>query len=587
MSATTRAHHDWSGDGEELYLDCESTKGATPDQQQPEECSRMLFFARCPPTLPQHELLQLFGKFGHITEFNLYRRWAKAKNSKGCGTVVYADKASAAAAMAALDGKQSWPESESPMVVEWAQPSKLRLAARTDNTPAGAQPSSDAPTTKTPAAPGGQSTAAGQSSASSSNSSSMHTAKQQLPRLLPLLQPATHSSGSSSGAALSASQRLMHEAMSVQAASLDCHSSTATACSPLSEHEAQCTMPSHVVPMLASLMLDLPPAISGSVPGMQHASAPNNFMRHQCTWGDRDSAASLPQVCPPMATLPAGCNSNDYQGFSAEPASHVHSFPLPSLSSSSNIWSAPNNAMPHSMMHDNALLLQQQARSAAATAAMQSMSGPLLQASAGAMAAAAAAAPLHSTSCVWPQEDRSANLFYSAEHAYENVACNGSFAAAASAAAAAAAAAGHSSSLLAHSSTSGTLPSLLEVIPAMNWLQLQQNDQQHAVNAAAAMAGNPSSSMSGPFVSYAGSSSRSSAAGHVRAAQAASAALQEVSLDLNSQAAQVLLGSLDFVKIISGADVSVASTGKGLQLRLWGSAAQIESACGTLRLLLL
>ncbi|WIA09488.1 hypothetical protein OEZ85_008888 [Tetradesmus obliquus] len=206
MSATTRAHHDWSGDDEELYLDCESTKGATPDQQQPEECSRMLFFARCPPTLPQHELLQLFGKFGHITEFNLYRRWAKAKNSKG------------------------------------------------------------------------------------------------------------------------------------------------------SSHEAQCTMPSHVVPMLASLMLDLPPAISGSVPGMQHANAPNNFMRHQCTWGDRDSAASLPQ---------------------------------------------------------------------------------------------------------------------------------------------------------------------------------------------------------------------------------------EVSLDLNPQAAQVLLGSLDFVKIRSGADVSVASTGKGLQLRLWGSAAQVESACGTLRLLLL
>ncbi|WIA29573.1 hypothetical protein OEZ86_012066 [Tetradesmus obliquus] len=481
MSATTRAHHDWSGDDEELYLDCESTKGATPDQQQPEECSRMLFFARCPPTLPQHELLQLFGKFGHITEFNLYRRWAKAKNSKGCGTVVYADKASAAAAVAALDGKQSWPESESPMVVEWAQPSKLQLAARTDNTPAGAQPSSDAPTTKTPAAPGGQSTAAGQSSASSSNSSSVHTAKQQLPRLLPLLQPAMHSSGSSSGAALSASQRLMHEAMRVQAASLDCHSSTATACCRLSEHEAQCTMPSHVVPMLASLMLDLPPAISGSVPCMQHASAPNNFMRHQCTWGDRDSDASL------------------------------------------------------------------------------------------------------------PQEDRSANLFYSAEHAYENVACNGSLAAAANAAAAAAAAAaaGHSSGLLAHSSASGTLPSLLEVIPAMSWLQLQQNDQQHAVNAAAAMAGNPSGSMSGSFVSYAGSGSSSGAAGHVSAAQAACASLQEVSLDLNPQAAQVLLGSLDFVKIRSGADVSVGSTGKGLQLRLRGSAAQIESACGTLRLLLL
>jgi RNA recognition motif-containing protein len=97
----------------------------------------MLFFARCPPSLPQGELLQLFGRFGHITGFNLYRRWAKAKNSKGCGTVVYTDKASAAAAVAALNGKQSWPESESPMVVEWAQPSKLRLAGRSDDAAAG------------------------------------------------------------------------------------------------------------------------------------------------------------------------------------------------------------------------------------------------------------------------------------------------------------------------------------------------------------------------------------------------------------------------------------------------------------------
>lgn len=156
---------------------------------------------------------------------------------------------------------------------------------------AGAQPSSDAPTTKTPAAPGGQSTAAGQSSASSSNSSSVHTAKQQLPRLLPPLQPATHSSGSSSGAALSASQRLMHEAMRVQAASLDCHSSTATACCRLSEHEAQCTMPSHVVPMLASLV---------SQPHAQQHSSPTSELQ-QCALLSavcvcRDAAAA---ACPP------------------------------------------------------------------------------------------------------------------------------------------------------------------------------------------------------------------------------------------------------------------------------------------------
>jgi heme A synthase len=107
------------------------------DQQQPGESSRTLFFARCPPTLPHHELLQLFAKFGHITSFNLYRRWAKAKNSKGCGTVVYADKASAAAALAALDGKQQWPESETPMVVEWAQASKIRNQAPAMEAPAG------------------------------------------------------------------------------------------------------------------------------------------------------------------------------------------------------------------------------------------------------------------------------------------------------------------------------------------------------------------------------------------------------------------------------------------------------------------
>jgi hypothetical protein len=99
------------------------------DQQLPEEDSRALFFARCPPTLPQHELLQLFGKFGHITSFNLYRRWAKAKNSKGCGTVVYADKVSADAALAALDRTHQWPESETPMVVERAQASKMRNQA--------------------------------------------------------------------------------------------------------------------------------------------------------------------------------------------------------------------------------------------------------------------------------------------------------------------------------------------------------------------------------------------------------------------------------------------------------------------------
>ncbi|KAF6257957.1 hypothetical protein COO60DRAFT_1694322 [Scenedesmus sp. NREL 46B-D3] len=100
MSAISPTLFDWSRQGAELSNDCETFK--------------------------------LFGEFGDITSFNLYRRWAKAKNSKGCGTVVYADKVSAAAALAALDGKQAWPESETPMVVEWAQAGKIRPAPADD-----------------------------------------------------------------------------------------------------------------------------------------------------------------------------------------------------------------------------------------------------------------------------------------------------------------------------------------------------------------------------------------------------------------------------------------------------------------------
>jgi hypothetical protein len=353
----------------------------------------------------------------------------------------------------------------------------------------------------------------------------------------------------------------------------------------------------NVLLLLWLQMLDLPPAVHGTATGNQHTSTPGNLMRSPCPWSDRDSAALLPQLCPPLGMLPGGCGSNDHQSSSAEQACQFNSFNLASLSNCSNIWSNPSNAasaaMPNALMHDNALLLQQQqarsaaAAAAAATAAMQSMSGPLLQASASAAAvAAAAAAPFYSTSCLWPCEDRSANLFYRAEHAYDSVACTGSFAAAATAAATAAAAGSHSNTLLPQSGNSGNLPSLLEVIPAMSWLQLQQIDQQNAVNAAAAaaaaVAADPTGSMSSTFV---GADSGSCNAGrHITAAQAA-ASMQEVNLDLNPHAARVLVGSLDFVTCRSGADVSVNSTTKGLQLRLRGSPAQIESACATLLLL--
>lgn len=100
----------------------------------PEEVGASLFFARCPPSLPYDELLQLFSAFGEVEKLNLYRRWAKARNSKGCGTVVFASKASAAAAKSALDGKHTFPDAESNMVVEWAEPSKL---SRSDDSQTG------------------------------------------------------------------------------------------------------------------------------------------------------------------------------------------------------------------------------------------------------------------------------------------------------------------------------------------------------------------------------------------------------------------------------------------------------------------
>jgi hypothetical protein len=92
---------------------------------------------------------------------------------------------------------------------------------------------------------------------STSSSCSMHKSAQQSVKHSQLLQkPEAHSHASSARASTSssssASQRLIQEALSVQAASLDCISHAA--CSPLSEHQAQCTVPSHLVPMMGGMV---------------------------------------------------------------------------------------------------------------------------------------------------------------------------------------------------------------------------------------------------------------------------------------------------------------------------------------------
>jgi RNA recognition motif-containing protein len=87
-----------------------------------------VFFARVPPNVPYEELHGVFSKYGTVTNLNLYRRWATAKTSKGCGLVEYTTQEEAQAAMDALNGNyrfDSYPGSEAPMVVEWMDASRL------------------------------------------------------------------------------------------------------------------------------------------------------------------------------------------------------------------------------------------------------------------------------------------------------------------------------------------------------------------------------------------------------------------------------------------------------------------------------
>jgi hypothetical protein len=87
-----------------------------------------VFFARVPPTVPYEELHELFSKYGTVTNLNLYRRWATAKTSKGCGLVEYTTQDEAKAAMDGLNGNytfDNYPGSEAPIVVEWMDASRL------------------------------------------------------------------------------------------------------------------------------------------------------------------------------------------------------------------------------------------------------------------------------------------------------------------------------------------------------------------------------------------------------------------------------------------------------------------------------
>jgi hypothetical protein len=94
--------------------------------------SRSLFFARCPPAVPYDNIHSLFKQYGPVKRLNLYRRWATAKTSKGCGIVEFEDVESAAAAVEALSGKytfEGFQGGETAIVLEPMDPARMTAAA--------------------------------------------------------------------------------------------------------------------------------------------------------------------------------------------------------------------------------------------------------------------------------------------------------------------------------------------------------------------------------------------------------------------------------------------------------------------------
>lgn len=81
-----------------------------------------------PPSVPYDVLLALFSKYGEVKHLNLYKRWATAKTSKGCGLVEYGSNREAKAAKDALHGVymfDAYEGCESPMVIEWMDATRL------------------------------------------------------------------------------------------------------------------------------------------------------------------------------------------------------------------------------------------------------------------------------------------------------------------------------------------------------------------------------------------------------------------------------------------------------------------------------
>ena len=90
---------------------------------------RTLFFARVAAAASDDEVARVFGTCGEVEELNLFRAWPGAKNSKGCGLVVFATPDGAARAIEVLHMRLTWDGADGVMVAERCNASRLGVKA--------------------------------------------------------------------------------------------------------------------------------------------------------------------------------------------------------------------------------------------------------------------------------------------------------------------------------------------------------------------------------------------------------------------------------------------------------------------------
>ncbi|CAE7926724.1 CELF4, partial [Symbiodinium sp. KB8] len=94
-----------------------------------------LFVGQLPKEAGEAELCAVFEPYGRIVEFKILK-FRDTGDSRGCGFITFADKASADAAMAALDKQHTWPGMRNPMTVAPAHTDRERQSRAPQPPPA-------------------------------------------------------------------------------------------------------------------------------------------------------------------------------------------------------------------------------------------------------------------------------------------------------------------------------------------------------------------------------------------------------------------------------------------------------------------